>query len=1518
MNQSKYHDDKDIAVIGMACEFPGASDYQRFWWNLREGVETISQLAPEEIEEIPGLTFDPSDRDYVRAAAILEDADMFDAAFFGFSAREAELMDPQQRVFLQCAWHALEDAGYDPGTYKGSIGVFGGARSNTYLANIYSHPEVLNTGGYFEIGLGNDLAFLTSRISHRLGLRGPSVSVHTACSTGLVAVHLALRSLHAGECQIALAGGVAVNVPQKCGYRYQRGGILSPDGHCRAFDADAAGTVFGSGVGIVVLKRAKEAIADGDSLHALIKGSAVNNDGSLKAGFTAPSVNGQAEVIRLAMQDAGVSPDSIGYVEAHGTGTQMGDPIEIRALTKAFLSLTDKPIHCAIGSVKTNIGHLDAAAGLAGLIKTILMLRFHKIPPLLHFSRPNPQIDLINGPFFVHERLAEWRSNGLPRRAAVSAFGVGGTNAHVVLEEATGQRSSGASRSSHLLPLSAKSNAALDLRIRDLGRYFRQEETAPLADIAFTLAIGRAEQECRAAAVCDTTEEAILELDRIANHSQKRMPTEQLERPVIFMLPGQGVQQVNVARNLYDQDQAFRCAFDDAAAVASQYLQIDLRKVMYPEPELAAEMNARLARTSLTQPVLFVLEYALISYWKSLGVRPEALIGHSLGEYVAACLAGVFNLSDALMLVTQRGLLMERAMEGAMLAVSMREPETHRFLDDRVSLAAVNTPDQCVLSGARDAIEMIEVELSRQNIAHRRLKTSCAFHSLLMDPVAEDFRKIIASVPLHPPQLKYVSNVSGEWVTAEQATNPDYWVRHIRETVQFYKGLQTIFADFNPLLLDVGPGRILSRFARSVQENPSAIVSMFGDRNGTDADQHSALTTLGGLWLGGATVDWGQHFQGETRSRVHLPGYPFARQRYWIGPSKRSTGVQEDSASSATKSTSVRDWFYLPSWKLDILPEKPERKTETYLVFADTLGIAEVVTGSLLDEGHRVVKVTPGDLFHVQNSDKVTILLSDPTSYDHLVEHLLSHDLLPSRILHLWSTTEAGDGGGPSAFETMQLFGYYSVLWLCQALHRRLPRHSVELLIAANRMCDPYDEAAIEPEKGTLSALCLVIPQEESTLSLRCVDFPILNYGLRESRAALDLLMSEVKRTSKDKIVALRGCNRWVRTYSPVSIEERHVGERTLREGGVYLITGGLGRIGLLVASHLAQKVNAKLVLLSRSTLPEEDTWEEYIQQAAPDDPVRSQLIALRGLKSAGTELITLTANVANESEMKTALDRARTRFGHIDGVLHLAGVTSGTSLYRSFTELPKSAIEEQFGPKVYGVYVLDKLLRDTPLDFCVLFSSNAAILGGLGYTGYAAANCFMDAFATAKGRRSPWMSVDWDPWPLETKKHASLRTATDMYAMTAEESLFALDILVSHAISGHVIVATGSLDKRLDLWTSEVKVATSNQYPRPSLETEYVAPRSETEKQVAAIWQQLLGVSEIGVNDDFFDLGGHSLLAVRLMGRIRDELGIDIPLATLFESPTIAEIATLIQPNPEDNEDDGRQEALRILAELS
>ena len=861
-----------IAIIGMSGRFPGAQDIATFWRNLRNGVESVTFFTDDQLED--GV--EPSTRasaSYVKARPVLPDVDQFDAGFFDMRDREAALTDPQHRIFLECAWEALEDGGYDPAAYRGAIGVFAGCSMNTYFLNnvcrdrkaIEDFTDTFQVGDY-PVLMGAGREFLATRAAYKLDLRGPALTVQTACSTSLVAVAQACQSLLLYQSDMALAGGASISFPQHRGYLHQEGGMVSADGHCRPFDASATGTIFGSGAGVVLLKRLEDALADGDQIYSVILGCGLSNDGAGKVGFTAPSVEGQVAAIEQALAQAGVAADSISYVECHGTATPLGDPIEVAALAKAFRKSTEAQGHCAIGSVKGNIGHLDAAAGVAGLIKTALMLRNRELAPSLNFEAPNPRIAFEGGPFFVNATRAPWPDGVEARRAGVTSLGVGGTNAHVVLEEPPARVVANAASRPELLVLAARSPSALAQMRARLGDHLAANPDAPLADIAFTLQRGRRHFRHRFAVACRDHADAQALLSGTPSPRVNLGEAADAPPSVVFMFPGQGAQYVGMARGLYQRFPVFRAELDRCAEILSAE-DIDLIEALYGRDD--PSQSERLARTGVAQPAIFSVSYALARLWQSWGVNPAACVGHSVGEFVAAHLAGVFSLPDALRLIAARGRLMQALPSGGMLSVRLSEAEVQPLVGDEVALAAINSPTNVVLAGPHEALDAVMRQLEARGTPHRRLHTSHAFHSPMMEPMIGPLSERVADVALHEPSTPYISSVTGDWIRTDEATSPAYWARHAREPVRFADGVKTLTAPAPSILLEVGPGVTLSTLAlQTVRDLVGRTFGSLPDASAPTADEETMLSALGKLWVSGVAPDWASVADGSALTRI--------------------------------------------------------------------------------------------------------------------------------------------------------------------------------------------------------------------------------------------------------------------------------------------------------------------------------------------------------------------------------------------------------------------------------------------------------------------------------------------------------------------------------------------------------------------------------------------------------------------------------------------------------------------------
>jgi len=1582
---------RDIAIVGMSGRFPGAKSPQELWANITSGIESITFFEDEELLAAgidPELVADPN---YIKAKGILGDVDQFDAGFFGLNPREVELMDPQHRVFLECCWEALERAGYDADRWDGSIGVYGGESMNTYMiTNLLPHMELVASVETLQAALGNDKDPLTSRVSYKLGLRGPCITIQSASSTSLTAIHVACQSLLQGNCDMALAGGVSIHLPEVSGYRYQEGGTTARDGHCRAFDASATGFVSGHGAAVLVLKRLDEALADGDHIHAVIKAAACNNDGAVKVSYMAPSVDGQVDVYERAYSEAGISPESIGYVECHGTGTALGDPIEMTALTEVYSKVTDRKNFCAIGSLKTNIGHLDTAAGASGLIKAALTVEHGLIPPSLHFETPNPQIDFDSSPFFVNTELRRWEgrdATGTPRRAASTSLGMGGTNAHVVVEEppaAAARPQPTRSRPWQLLVLSAKSETALDAATDRLGAALGEVDAdrpgSALADVAFTLQMGRKGFHHRRMLLCqdgpDGGRSAIEDAARaLTGRDPERLLSGQHgggDRPVAFLFPGQGAQYPGMARGLYDSEPSFREDIDRCAELLLPHLERDLRELLFPEGDDVEAAAEALRQTAIAQPALFTISWATARLWMRWGVKPAAMLGHSIGEYAAACLAGVFTLEDALAVVSARGALMQQMPPGAMLGVPLPEDELMPLLAGGVgggelSLAAVNRPSVSVVSGPAEAVDELAVTLTERGLACRRLHTSHAFHSKMMDPVLPAFTEMVKGVRLEPPKIPYVSNVTGTWIRPEEATDPTYYARQLRGAVRFADGVGELLAEPQRLLLEVGPGNTLSTLARQhpARKPAQAVVSSLRHPKEDRDDQATLLEALGRLWLTGATVDWQALWEGERRLRVPLPTYPFERQRYWVDPP--AAGAGKKGAAKKAGRQEPADWFYAPTWHR--LPERAPAgvppagngsHASDWLLFLDGAGVGAALAERLSAAGHRVATVEasrPGEGFGTvapgagngSASDlaraRFRLEPGEPSGYQSLFEALRERGNLPGRIVHLWSVTGGAAAGSESAQGEVLDRSFYSLLHLTQALTQALepalagglaPGQSqeadqeagtdvpdgpvVHLSVVSDGLQEVTGDEELHPLKATLLGPCGVIPRELPAVACRSIDLRLATNGgangidgVRIAEALLGELFREEARP-----VALRGRHRWVRAFEPVRLERPEGADGTLaglRPEGVYVVTGGLGGIGLELAEELARELRARLVLVGRSPFPARDEWDQWLEAHGPDDPVSTKIGRLAALEEAGAQALVVSADVSRTEEVEAVRAAALERFGAVHGVIHAAGVAGG-GLIAART---RDAAERVLSPKVRGTLALESVFGSAPLDCFVLLSSVTGVVPQIGQADYAAANCFLDAFATWRAARGGTghrtVSIGWDAWretgmAVATEVPAELaawREETLRQGLSSAEGVDAFRRVLASGLS-RVVVSTLDLDERFRAADEPEKAtlealdgpASAAAHPRPALANPFVAPTTEREESVAAIWQEILGIDRVGIHDNFFDLGGNSLAGLRITRALKERLGASISDVSLYEAPTVATLTRLIDPEPE------------------
>lgn len=1364
----------DIAVVGLAGRFPDAETPDEFWENLRNGHESARTYTDEELREagVPeSLLADPN---YVKGGTPMDDIAMFDADFFGLGPKDAAIMDPQHRQLLEVAWESMESAGHLPEGFDGDIGVFAGCGMSAYfIYNVLTNPDLVNSVGTFLLRhTGNDKDFLATRVSYALNLTGPSVSIQTACSTSLVAIHHAAQSLLQYECDMALAGGVTIEMPHRVGYMYKEGEPLSPDGRCRAFDHRSQGTVFGSGAGMVALRRLDDAIADGDLIYGVIKGSGVNNDGSGKVSYLAPSVDGQAAAISEALAVADVDPETVQYIECHGTGTPMGDPIEIAALNDAF-GRANGPATIAIGSVKPNIGHLDTAAGVAGFIKLVQAIRHREIPPSINYEAPNPAVDFAGGPFYVNDTLSPWPDTaGLPARGGISSLGVGGTNAHVVVEEAPAlERPSGPSpRRTKLLMVSGRNAGAVEGNTARLADHLGSTED-DLADVAFSLHTSRHSFDMRRSVVATSIDDAVAKLRSGDNNVLPTRAVFDDHASLVLLCPGGASQYPNMGRGIYETEPVYREWVDKGLARLLDEHGIDLKAILFPPAGDEEQAIKLLSQTDRQLPAIFITSFALAKQLESWGYDPRALAGHSLGQMTAACLAGVFDYDDCLDCTVLRGQLVETCEEGGVLSVNLPAAEVEPYLFGRLVVASENAPSLTVVSGTAQEIRELTDILIKAEVEIREIPLNTAAHSPLFDPILPAFEEKLRSITLNAPTKPVTCNLTGGWLSDENATDPMYWVRHFRHTVKFGENVEQILAEPGTVLLECGPGRSLTAFARSspasAPQQP-AIVGLRHPDQDVDDDVY-LLDVVGRLWAAGVDLDADVFYADEERRRVELPTYAFQHQHYFIEPGEAMM-TEGAGVSTLHRGAEVSDWLYEVAWHEEPAPAGDPIEPCRWLVFKDGAGVADELVRRLTDAGHEVATVVEGDGFARLSARSFALAPEVGRSgYDEALAALVEDEFVPDRVLHMWSlTTDKRVRPGSSWFHHMQERGFLSLVHLAQAMGDLVPdaaQHWSVITNGAQAVAGTVDH----PEKATLLGPAAVIPHEFSGIDVSVIDVDIEQAGEQTATAKAAAMAEQLLAKAQGKTVAAasdvadlaalvgrdiivaepdpfvgyRAGRRYVRSYDRANLESTAQGR--LKDGGVYVVTGGLGGLGMSLADRLARTWNAKLVLVGRSAVPERSAWEAWLAEHGPGNSTSKRIRKLLALEEAGIEFMTAAADVADIAAMERVAADAVARFGRIDGVLHAAGVVE-ENLIALKTE---HEIDKTLTPKVQGALVLDQVMTPHAPDFILYFSSTSTALGIPGQVDYAAANSFLDAYAR-RPRRSgepERIALAWGPW---------------------------------------------------------------------------------------------------------------------------------------------------------------------------
>ena len=1516
-----------VAIIGMALRYAGAETPAEYWHNICHNVDCLHEATDE---ELLAAGIDPQrfgQPDFVRAAAFLPHTDKFDANFFGFSAHDAAVVDPQQRIFLECAWEAFEDAGYDPLTSGQGVGVFAGSGANSYRKQ--NLDPNMGTGAMLQTMVGNDKDFLATRVAYKLNLTGPAVVVQSACSTSLVATQMAFESLRRGECSMALAGGVSISFPQNTGYVFEPGMILSPDGRCRAFDARSAGTAIGRGAGAVLLKPLAAAVRDGDHIYAVVHGAAINNDGGSKAGYTAPSAEGQAAVIRRAMSIAGFAPATIRYVEAHGTGTEVGDSIEIAALARAFDGAALPPGSCTVSSVKPNIGHTDTAAGVSGLIKAALALHHRMVPGTLHFERPNPELGLEHTPFKVASTMTAYR-DAEPFRAGVSAFGIGGTNAHVSLQEAPGSgalASNGnghrpsANGTPHLFPFSAQSEGALSRMRERLAVSIESNTTDSLDAIAFTLQTGRRTFSHRGFVVARDREELTTALRGEVVKTQAAVTPDSRNPEIVFLFPGQGAQYVQMTRGLYETETEFRAIIDHGCDLLQPLLGLDLRTVLYPEAGQEEAAAGALGQTHITQPALLLIEYALAKLLMAAGVVPTMMIGHSLGEYAAATIAGVLQPDDMLRLIAERGRLVHTIPPGSMLAVALSEAALLERLPEGICIAAINAPRQTIVSGPTPLIEAFCQTLVKERIACQPLQTSHAFHSSMLDPIVGNTVDNVRRLKLAKPTIPFVSNLTGTWMTDDEAVDAAYWGAHLRHTVRFSEGLSLLTSRPNVVLIEVGPGETLLALARSATKGNKSIRLVATTRRpgSSVADDHQWKQALGQLWLAGVKLNW-QTMHGAPR-RVSLPTYPFERQRYWIDHSPKKAAANE-ATGPLKKRVDPHAWLYTRVWQSSLPTPaviSDQQLPPHWLVFQQSASDASPDPGSAVAQQlsltTTVTVVVPGQSFErvpsgvdTRNATATYFVNADVASdYADLLSALRQSGDWPTHILFPASINE--QEAPQKAFQRL--------FHLAQALAAATGGQPLSLYVLTDRAFDVLQAGDAKGRSTAVASLTEVAGLELSGVTARVIDC-----DFSDTPRLAALLLQEFATETDLPLVAYRGRTRWIPSWLQLpAIQQQH---SSFRRGGTCIITGGTGGIGLVLAQYLARTAAAHLVLVSRSAFAPASEWERIANDPDAEASVRQKAHALRTIQALGGSVEVVAADTSDLTTMRAVVGAARQRTGTLEGIIHAAGITGASLLGSTTTE----TVDALFSAKGEGTAWIEEAIGpatgDTRSDagntagpaFVLLCSSASAVVPSVGLSVYGAANAYLDGLAAAHDNPTGTrvIAANWDNWS-ETGMAAQAASQSPhlrslpQFGITNQEAEVVFERLLSSPVS-QVVVST----RPLAAWIQSVRAIyiqaspspdqrtdeeTIQHHPRPELSHDYVAPTNETEQAIVAIWQELLGIDRIGIQDDFFELGGHSLLGTQVIARVREQFQVEFPLRLIFEATTPQRFAAVLAKLP-------------------
>ncbi len=1484
----------EIAVVGMACKFPGASNIHEFWDNLTTGKESISRFSDDELLEYGVQEKELSDPNYVKAKGLIKDAEYFDASFFGISPTEANVLDPQFRVLLQCAYNSLEDAGYNFGDKDNNTGVFvGGAPNFNWQMECFKKIGNLHSEQFSSL-ISNDKDFISTRLSYLLDLHGHSQTVYTACSTSLVAIDMACQSLLTGKCDVTLAGGVSLSLPYKSGYTSESGMFMSKDGHTRSFDVEATGTIWSDGAGTVVLKRLEDALADGDNIHAIIKGSATNNDGNRKVGYTAPSVKGQSDVILKAVQMAEVPLESISYIEGHGSATTIGDKIEINALKDAFKGVGED-FSCAIGSVKSNFGHLNVAAGIAGFIKGCLMLKHATIPPTLNFKNPNSELTQSNSTFFVNNEPIKLENPQFPLRLGINSFGIGGTNVHIVLEKAPAIETPEKDDKHSVVCLSANTPSALNSLSKNLAGFIESNTDIDVANLAYTLQTGREHLKYRKAFVVKDA----IELKEALAKEQKAI--ERKEYPnLVFMFPGMGGFSPKMGKDLYTKESAFRLAMDNCFSIIAAKTGTDFKTMMYGDTEM--EIPADFLNPQL---MVFSFEYSMAVLLQSWGIVSNTTIGYSLGEYVAACIAGVFSLEDVLAILIERGRLINTLDTGGMFAIPLPKKEIEDYFEEGVSIA-IDNGASVVVAGHKDNLQKMTDALKKDDILVLDILDKYAVHTAEMNPIIEEFTKILSEFTINTPTIPMVSNVTGDWCN-EEYTTTDYWIKHLAETVDFSKVVNTLVEKENDAIyLELGVGNFLGILVKRALDSDKAVshvsLSRSENRKKNDdvnvSDHTHLMKALASIWEYGGAVDWRAFHADKKRIKLSLPTYPFEGLAY----SLKTGAIVADAVASneLTRKEDVSSWFYVPSWKKKPLALSEDQLQESRTILILDRNQSEEVANRLSRNEHKVIQVAYGTEFEEIGKYSYRLNYNKKEALLRLFKKLDSEEVVLDTILDFTSISEGKEN--KVLERTIALF--QSVNKTKNALEK------LDYIAISSGLFKVFGTETITPEKSGIISTTKIVPQENPNINCRLIEIDQAAYE-NQSGGFYKAINHELYAT--DSIVSYRGKYRWSETYEPYPIQKSETGKSYIKNEGTYIVVGGLGDVGFTITQYILENFESNIVLVGRSKVPEKNEWEQWIQEHGVDNNISKKIIRLQKLNDAKGQVSLMQADSTSLEQMTSLFQAVETHYGSIEGVFYSVGDIDNVS-FDLVNTMSNEQLLYHLPMKVKGLSVLKTLIDQNSLDFAAVMSSFSSVLGGLGMVGYAASNQYVDSFVTNESNlneETKWMSFNFSYWDMEGDG-----------ADFQERSFLKMDKIGDDISNTSINVRDGRkvFDRLLSVNNDEAQIVVSpidfsalkEKFQNIAMaieeeETEtvskgnrvsdipFVAPITEVEKALAKIWEELFGF-EIGLQDDFFQLGGDSLSIIKLISKIQKRFDVAIDIRQIFKNTSFIYQLNLIE----------------------